>query len=234
MNIQALTLKTRDLCALSGFYTNVLGLPVQLSPPELHVQIGTTRLTFQQDTAFYGFYHLALDIPPHQAKEAEAWLQRRVTLLSDPDGNTRFGPGKDWNTTNLYFEDPKSNILELIARHDTSIATSIAVPIKTSRHFGAGSLQRVSELGVVVPNVPKAVQRLGERFGLSPFNGDDETFTPVGGHDGMLIVVKEGRGWFPIRRPAVAAPFCVEFTADGRQRRITHHDLKVIPVAHLP
>lgn len=63
----------------------------------------------------------------------------------------------------------------------------------------------------MVKSVPDAVQQFSGQFGLYPFNGQSDTFTAVGGHDGMLIVVPVGRGWFPVGRPAVSAPFRVKF-----------------------
>lgn len=41
----------------------------------------------------------------------------------------------------------------------------------------------------------------------------------------MLIVVKEGRGWFPVSRPAVPAPFELTFRSGG-----THHTIKGEPI----
>jgi catechol 2,3-dioxygenase-like lactoylglutathione lyase family enzyme len=218
MNIHTLTLKARDLTQLFNFYSGLLGLPVQLSPPELSVQIGAAQMIFKHDDKFSGFYHLAFDIPPHQMEEAQAWLEQRTSLLTDPHGSSRFEPSRQWNTTSLYFPDAAGNILELIGRHH--------LPIETAGPFAAGSLHHVSELGVVVPDVPATVQQLGARFSLFPFNGSSETFTPVGGHDGMLIVVQEGRGWFPVARPAVSAPFVLEFSGAGGRQRINQDDLR--------
>ncbi len=214
MQIESLTLLTRDLAALHAFYGSVLELPVQLSALTLTVQVGATHLTFRQEPGFRGFYHLAFDVPPAQVDAAEAWLRRRVDLLPDPSGVQRFPPQGAWNTTNLYFDDPEGNILELIARHDLNQTGN--------GPFGAVGLLRVSELGVVVPDVPAAVQCLDERFGLRAFNGGSDTFTAVGGHDGMLIVVREGRGWFPVDRPAVPTPFIL--TASVGSRRLVLRD----------
>lgn len=201
MQIQDVTLHTRSLAPLRDFYAATLGFPLLAETDQrLTFEAGTTRLTFVEEPAFDSFYHLAFDIPGNQVEEAQAWLERRVPLLADEHGRNRFPPGERWNTTNLYFDDPAGNILEFIARHN----------LNHEAEAFAGVLH-VSELGVVVPDVSAAVQDFGERFDLRPFNGESDTFTAIGGHDGMLIVVREGRGWFPVGRPAVAAPFEVGF-----------------------
>ncbi|GHG00386.1 hypothetical protein GCM10017783_10660 [Deinococcus piscis] len=183
MNIQALTLHTRDLAALHDFYET-----------------------------FSGFYHVAFDIPRNRLAEAQAWLERRVPLLSDQDGTTCFVSGPHWNNTNLYFDDPAGNIMEFIARHSLE-HDSDAV-------FDSSSVLHVSELGVVVPDVPQALAAMGRQYGLRPFGGQSDTFTALGGHDGMLIMVKEGRGWFPVGRPAVPAPFELTFQSGSERHTI--------------
>ncbi|PNY82804.1 hypothetical protein CVO96_01700 [Deinococcus koreensis] len=213
--MRSLTLPTRNLAAQRTFYGQVLGLPVEIGETNsLSVHIGTSRLIFEQGDGADGFSHIAFDIPRTLLAQAEDWLRARVPLLADPQGRTVFGPTDSWNTTNLYFDDPPGNILEFIARHDQ--------PHDGSGPFGPRSLPHISELGVVVPDVPQAVVGLGQRFGLHAFNGQSETFTAVGGHDGMLIVVREGRGWFPVGRPAVPTPFELSF-ADGQGTRFLRH-----------
>lgn len=170
---------------------------------------GSTRLTFVQDENFTGFYHVAFDIPRNCVAQARAWVQERVPLLSGEHGTDQF-ESKDWNSTNLYFDDPAGNILEFMARHDLN---------HDADQF-TGVLH-VSELGVV-PDVLATAQNIGQRYDLHPFNGESDTFTAVGGHDGMLIVVKEGRGWFPVGRSAIPAPFRLVFTSATTEGVISH------------
>ncbi|ACO45235.1 glyoxalase/bleomycin resistance/dioxygenase family protein [Deinococcus deserti] len=187
MHIETLILPTRQLETQRRFYTQTLGLTTKHeTPTSVTFRTGTTRLTWQQDDLCSGFYHLAWDIAPTQVEAAERWLLARVKLLAAPDGQTRFPPGGNWNTTTLYFEDPAEHILEFVARHDSAD--------RASRPFGAHALQRLSEFGVVVLDVNAAVDS------LSRFNGGSDTFTPLGSHEGMLIVVRDGRGWFPTGR----------------------------------
>ena len=224
MHLQTLTLHTRDLPAQRDFYAHVLGFALEEETPgHVTFRTGSSRLTFVQDAEAAGFSHLAWDVAPHRLEEAEGWLRARVSLLADGAGETRFPPGGRWNTTNLYFEDPDGNILEFLARHD------FPGPAPTSAPFGTSDVLHLSEFGLVVPDVLAAVRDLGGRFGLFPFNDESATFTAVGGHDGMFIVVPEGRGWMPTGRPAVPAPFRAVFN-DGTGK----HTLERAPYEVLP
>jgi catechol-2,3-dioxygenase len=58
-------------------------------------------------------------------------------------------------------------------------------------------LLRISEIGLAVPDVPAAVAALQNTFGLPVFGTAAGEFTPLGDHDGLLIVVQQDRPWFP-------------------------------------
>ncbi|GGK30622.1 hypothetical protein GCM10008955_25510 [Deinococcus malanensis] len=230
MHIETLVLPTRHLEAQHRFYTRTLGLtPEHETPSSVTFRTGTSRLTWQQDDLAGGFCHLAWDIPSSQVEAAESWLGQRLKLLAAPDGQTRitrFPPGGNWNTTNLYFQDAADNILEFVARHD--LGGEAPLP------FGAHSLLRLSEFGVVVPDVGAAVHRLGENFGLFPFNGSSDTFTALGSHEGMLIMVREGRGWFPTDRPSVPAEFQITWRVGAKLHLLDHLGLKTSPQSARP
>ncbi|SMB90418.1 VOC family protein [Deinococcus hopiensis] len=222
MHLHALTLYTRDLAAQRDFYAHTLGFPVEAQTSgQVTFRTGSSLLSLVEDATASGFSHLAWDIPPGQVDEAQAWLSPRVRLLHDKTGEKRFLPGERWNTTNLYFEDPDGNILEFAARHHLLPLPAVPGP------FGPQEVRHLSEFGLVVPDVNAAVRDLASRFGLFPFNGQSETFTAVGSHEGMFIVVPEGRGWFPVGRPAVPAPFRVTFSGGPHHHRLARASKEV-------
>jgi catechol 2,3-dioxygenase-like lactoylglutathione lyase family enzyme len=77
-----------------------------------------------------------------------------------------------------YFRDPEGNVGELIARPRARAERSLA------------------EVGLPVADVAAAVEQLAS-LGLGPHHGWNESFAPLGDDDGLLIVVREGRRWFP-------------------------------------
>jgi hypothetical protein len=94
----------------------------------------------------------------------------------------------------IYFRDPEQNIVEFLARPEARPELSLA------------------EVGLPVDDVAAAVAGLAE-LGIEPYREWDETFAPLGRADGLLIVVRTGRGWFPYDVPAGAAP--IEVTIEG-------------------
>ncbi|CAM3558624.1 VOC family protein [Deinococcus frigens] len=222
MHIETVTLWTADLNAQHAFYAATLGLEaIARTPARATLRAGRTLLTFQQHADFEGFYHLAFDIPRNRVDEAEVWLRARVPLLEDAKGVSRFPLSEGWNSESLYFGDAAGNILEFIVRRD--------LPSDSAAPFSPASILHVSELGVIVPDVTAAVLDLERRFGLSPFNEQGSTFSPVGDQGGLLIVVREGRGWFPTGRPAIAAPFRMTFEHQGRVNRLRNGERLQFP-----
>ena len=80
-------------------------------------------------------------------------------------------------------------MLELIARQSD-----------WAQPAGGGDIPRllsISEVGIGVPDVSRAVGELAESFALPPLPPQLPGFAPVGGHDGLLILVNSNRTWFP-------------------------------------
>jgi catechol 2,3-dioxygenase-like lactoylglutathione lyase family enzyme len=84
----------------------------------------------------------------------------------------------------VYFRDPEANVGELIARPRPRTELTLA------------------EVGLPVDEVPAAVMTLQRELGLEPYGDPSDDFAPVGDDDGLLIVVRVGRGWFPVGVPA--------------------------------
>lgn len=193
MRIEALTLPARDLAAQRTFYGGVLGLPVETDEVDaLSLRAGSTLLRFLAGEPG-GPCHFAFNVPQDRFAGARAWLEERAPLLADPAGETSFH-SKSWNADMVYFRDADGNILELIARH--------TLPTSPGTGFGVADLLCVSELGLAVPDVPRAVRELQHHLGLPVYREGSPTFTPLGDEEGLLIVVQVGRGWFPVGDPA--------------------------------
>jgi catechol 2,3-dioxygenase-like lactoylglutathione lyase family enzyme len=95
----------------------------------------------------------------------------------------------------VYFRDPEENVVELIARPQARPELALA------------------EVGLPVEDVAAAVDVLERELGLHPYDEWDDSFAPLGDDDGLLIVVRVGRGWFPVGVPSGTAP--VEVTIAG-------------------
>jgi catechol-2,3-dioxygenase len=98
----------------------------------------------------------------------------------------------------VYFRDPEDNVVELIARPDTRPELALA------------------EVGLPVDDVPAAVEALRDTLGIEQYREGNETFVPLGDDDGLLIVVRVGRAWFPVGVPAGMSPIEVTVAGVGR------------------
>jgi catechol 2,3-dioxygenase-like lactoylglutathione lyase family enzyme len=187
MDIIELTLKTHRLTDLRSFYAGVLGMALLDDQPDrISLRAGTSRLTFEQAAGQSYQYHFAFNIPAHQIEAALDWLKGRATLQPGPDGDIVIG-GPNWKSKALYFADPAGNIAEFIARE--------RLPDRGAEPFSAASLLNISEIGLAFDDVQAAAKEISPI--VPPFYEGSDTFQPLGDDRGLLILVNNGRGWFP-------------------------------------
>jgi len=205
MNINRLELQTSNLKEQALFYGEILELDTRIiAGKQVDIRAGATELVFTQaDENRPCLYHFAFNIPENQFETAKKWLALRSDPLADEDGNFTFDFG-NWNSHSLYFEDAAGNILELIARHDLK---------NTSDEF---SILSVSEIGLATEDVLALVKSLQEKTGLLPYKDEStESFTAIGNAEGLFIIVKQGRIWYPNSGvPAQLLPLRIHFQVD--------------------
>lgn len=207
MHIEALTLQTAPLAEQIAFYHEVLGCPI-IASSDQHAEIAFTesRLIFERTSIDHTpRYHLALNIPENQLDAAKTWLEARVPLIS-LKGQDIFNFAS-WEAHSIYFLDAAGNILELIARH--RLANARSTP------FDSASLLSISEIGVAVSEVGQAVAQLTAQAGLPIFDGHGHApFTALGDDHGLLIVVSQGRQWYP-ESGVIAQPYPIRMVLRG-------------------
>ena len=187
------------------FYDGMLGLPVD----GLSVFFGATRVSFEPGP--HGSSHFAVNVAPQRFDEAIAWACERVDLVGEPVDFP------EWRARAAYFHDPSGNILELIARE---------------RAPGTELLMEVSEVGLPVADVGRAVDFLEAELGLPHFDGDRKLFSALGDDRGLLIVVPVGRVWAFTELPASDVPLHVRI--EGEEPRTldvpgSRHVIETVP-----
>jgi hypothetical protein len=189
MKIVELELQAIDLSAQHQFYRDVLHLPTVASDGTISVQVGRSQLVLRQSQLAHALqYHIAFNVPPDRFEEAKAWISGRVPLIKSLTGEDSFNFA-NWNAHACYFLDPAGNILEFIARH--------ALTDDSDLPFDEQSILCLSEIGVATEDVKGTVQSL-QAQGLPVYDGEgSDTFTALGDEQGLFIVIKRGRTWFP-------------------------------------
>ncbi len=215
MLIKRIEIPTEDLIAQKEYYSNVLELPAHLEGDFLLVKAGKTDILFTQAPANWtGAYHFCFNIPENQFLQARVWLSKRIPLLKDEKGNDEFR-SQTWNATSLYFKDTAGNILEFIARHDQKNAVEFP--------FNSEQILQVSEIGLPSKDVIYFAKELCEKLGVSVYKQEpNESFTPIGDEDGLLILPVENRIWYPNTGvPARMLPVKVDIEVEGKEFKLS-------------
>lgn len=205
VKIRQVALTVARLDPAATFYRDVLELPVVAHDERVTVTIGSSRLVLEPGDSFDGVHHLAFGIAPADFELARRWLSQRVELILVDGSEVIEGPA-GWNSRSVYFLGPEGIVLEFIARD-----ADAHVPA------GQGQFPRplsLSEVGIGVPDVTEAVHALTRDLGLPVFPPQGTQFAPVGGHDGLIILVDQERIWFPTEAlQAARGPVTVELAA---------------------
>jgi catechol 2,3-dioxygenase-like lactoylglutathione lyase family enzyme len=182
------------------FYRDALSLPVEAGS----VRVGDATIEFFSGPARPR--HFAFNVPHSTFEASNAWLASRVSLHRDANGHDEFD-FVNWAARGAYFLDPDGNVLEIIARSTRPLEEA------TVNH----PLVELSEVGIACRDVPDVVNRIG----LPVYGEASPHFTAVGDEQGLLILVAEGRFWYPDTGiPATAAAGEVEFVEGGVLRRL--------------
>jgi catechol-2,3-dioxygenase len=207
MQIDEVVLDTADPAAMQAFYARVLQLSPELDAEQASLRAGRTRLTFRAAPLDEHLrYHIAFRVPLARFDAARQWVAAHIPLIT-ADGSEII-VHRDWDAVALYFRDPAGNILECIARRSeqTDSAEAVNTPV---------FIQSVCEVGLVVDDVHATTQLLRDRLGIAPFHGSEsEFFTALGTETGLLIVVRQGREWYPSTGVA-AEPAPLQLTLTG-------------------
>lgn len=188
MRLLEVALTVAEVDRAAAFYRDVLGFPVVGHARGATVSIGASRLVLSPGDLAGGSHHLAVSVVAAEFELARAWLAERVEPLVVDGSDVVVGPA-GWDSRSVYFLGPEGVVLEYIARD----ADGHLPP-------GDGRVPRplwLSEVGIGVADVGQAVRTLTRQLGVPPFPPQGEHFAPVGGHDGLVIVVSEDRVWFP-------------------------------------
>ncbi len=209
MRLEHLQLQTNNLKNTAKFYQEILGLfIIENDSISISIQTGNSILKFIENNDFNSIYHFAFNIPENKLEEAITWAKNKIGLLVIEDKNViaRF---ENWNANAVYFYDNNGNLLEFIARHD--LGNAQLTP------FDSKSILNISEIGIVNETPLELANQLIEEHGLEFFakNPNSELFSAVGNDEGLLIIVKPNRNWYPTQIPAESNKIVIQIQNNG-------------------
>ena len=196
MKLQHIQIQTNNIQETETFYNNILGLKIlEKRSDSLTIQAGSSILKFIENSEFDSTYHFAFNIPENKLEEAISWCAEKVDLIIIQDKRI-IANFETWNANAVYFYDNNGNLLEFIARHDLD-----NFQIK---EFSSKSILNISEIGIVDENPMELGEQLIESYDLMFFekNFNSETFAAIGDDEGLLIIVKPNRNWYPTQTPS--------------------------------
>ena len=196
MEIKEIVIQTDDLKGTENFYANVLGFElIKKEQNTIAFLAGNSILSFIKSTNLNPKYHFAFNIPKNKLNEATIWLNSKVNLLLNDENEiiTDFG---DWNAKAIYFYDNNNNIVEFITRFDLTN--------ETEKKFDALSVLSISEIGIVANDPMKLASQIMDKNHLKYFEKgkQSENFISIGDDNGLVIIVKNDRKWYPTEQKA--------------------------------
>jgi catechol 2,3-dioxygenase-like lactoylglutathione lyase family enzyme len=190
MKIKEIQLLSNNLNETLKFYSEVMGFTIAEShDSHISFTIGSSKLTFLKTTEANCVYHFAFDIPHNKLDEAVKWLASRVELIAFQESNIIDFP--NWNAKSIYFYDNNGNVLEFIARlENRNESTDL---------FRSLSVISISEIAFVTDDVEQLANNLLSTYDLNYYfrQIQREDFSVIGNDDGLIILMKSTRNWFP-------------------------------------
>ena len=214
MNIIELHLLSNDIHKTESYYTDILGFKiVEKREAFISFQAGASLLIFNSTDIPNPVYHFAFNIPKNKLEEALLWLNSRLQVIPVSENNP-IADFADWNAKAIYFYDNNGNILEFIARFDLDNAIDI--------EFDSSCIQSISEIGIVCRDVIQQTYDLMKEYKLGLFSNPElkEQFAAIGDNEGLFIVVREGRDWYPTKIKSEAFWFSVSFMNNDGEVKI--------------
>ncbi|CAM3534153.1 VOC family protein [Flavobacterium chungbukense] len=196
MKLEQIQIQTNNILKTTAFYQDVLELPIiEKSENSVCIQAGNSVLKFVENTNFNSIYHFAFNIPENKLEEAIEWCKNKVDVIVIEDQNV-IANFENWNAHAVYFYDNNGNLLEFIARHDLNNSQTAA--------FNSKSILNISEIGIVNENPLELGNQLIAKHNLNFFskNENTEAFAAIGDDEGLLIMVRPNRNWYPTQTPS--------------------------------
>lgn len=190
---------------MKNFYEKVLEMEmIEETDNSFSVMAGTTKLVIEK-AEVTPFYHFCFRTGTRFFMYMYQKLAEQGVLLPNEEGEYSFF----WKGKQAYFTDPDGNILELLER------TFI-----WGEEYQVSSWYDIGEVGLPVNDVSEMQRELAPYIYDSQ-NHESATFAFHGDSNGVLVIVKQGRHWYPTNREATIHP--IKIIVSGEEEcRFSH------------
>ena len=191
MDILEIEILSDNIDETIKFYSELLGFKIlHVDGNTISFAVGKSVLTFIKSDNLNPKYHFAFNIPCNKIDDAILWTYSKTPLIKITNDKI-IADFDNWNANAIYFYDNNGNILEFIARHDLNNASE--------NTFDISSIESISEIGIVAENALELADKLINENKLSLFakGSKSEAFSALGDDNGLLVIVKSHRNWYP-------------------------------------
>lgn len=208
MKIKEIELTISHFEETVAFYQNVfLFIPETMEKNRISFLVGESVLTLMKDEQHDYFYHFAFNIHANLFQEAKAWLASKVALATE-DGEDEIEFEEFMKAKACYFEDPAGNIVELIARKETS-------PRTLQQQFSPKeNILAISEIGLATNHIKAYADKL-QQLGIPIRHQQklmEKNYLNFFGEyeDGAFIILSPlGRKWLFSSKKAIETPLVI-------------------------
>lgn len=197
MKLTHITLKTSKLKELEHFYGQLLNMPIlERKETAFTLFVGDSTLTFEMSEED-AHYHVAFCV---NYKKYDKLIDKMTSItpkLRDIDGKNRF-MSDIWQREQIYYYDPAGNNIELLPDINQEKR-------RCGDHY---TWSHIQEIGIPVRDVSMFKKEIN--FIKSDFQSESDQFAFHGDKDGVFVLVKEDREWFPTKKKSVIFPISIE------------------------
>lgn len=213
MEFKKISLHSQKLQAQLNFYGTVLGFDTQVKENSFSLQAGTTELEFLESKDEENHYHFAFLVCEEHFDACRAFVKELgIPLLPNSETGDEITYWENNTGRSIYFLDEDGNIGEFISRPTLGYTSNAEWSIQ--------EVLKVNEIGTPVSDTLGTSQELLEKVGLQVPEHFQQTFHErfcwTGDFNSTLLVVKEGRHWFPTETPAISSDLELEIQEGER------------------
>lgn len=193
MEFLAIELLSKNIEKQKAFYKD-LGFEITENQEGFSIQAGKTELSFKEETTEENFYHFAFLIcENHFADTLNFIKQKGINILPDKETGDEITYWSRGTGKSFYFLDVDNNILEFVVRPTLNY--------HSNEKWSIDKILKINEIGTPV-NVPlNTSHSLLNEYQLNIpqryIDSFSEKFCWFGDFEGTILIVKDGRAWYP-------------------------------------